>query len=331
MKAIVVAGDEDHSLEWTDVPDPEPGPGQVLVAVEATAVNRADLLQRRGRYPPPEGASSILGLEAAGRIAALGRGVEGRELGARVCALLPGGGYAERVVVPDGMLLEVPEHLSCHEAAALPEVLYTAFVNLCLEADLRPGESVVVHAGASGVGTAALQIARVVGARAVATASAHKLDALRGQFDVHAAIDRRADDLFEQISEALAPGGADVILDPVGADYLEGNLEILARRGRLVLIGLLGGRRAEIDLGAILMRRVRLIGSVLRSRSLDEKLAITRALRERIWPHVTAGEIRPVIDEAISIEEAERAHARLAANDTIGKIVLSIEATDAAP
>lgn len=323
MKAIVVGSDDKHTMTWSDVDKPDPGEGQVRIAVAATAVNRADLLQRRGLYPVPEGASEILGLEASGTIEAVGAGVEGWSEGEEVCVLLEGGGYAEFVVVDASMLLSKPEGLSLVEAAAIPEVFYTAYLNLFLEGDLAEGETALIHAGASGVGTAALQLCRAFGNPVVATASAEKLEACR-MLGANYVVDRRSESFKQFIRETLPGGGVDVILDPVGGSYLADNLSVLNPLGRLVIIGLLGGAKAEAHLGQILMKRLRIVGSVLRSRTRDEKVVITEAIREQVWPRFAAGELEPVIDTVLSIEEANEAHHLLATNQTSGKVVLTV-------
>lgn len=329
VKAITVHPD-DHSLGWEDVPDLEPGPGEVLVDVAATAVNRADLLQRRGLYPPPEGASEIMGLEMAGRVAGHGSAVDQKRwpVGARVCALLAGGGYAEQVVVPEDMLLEVPEGMPLERAAAVPEVFYTAYLNLVIEAGLEDGEVALIHAGASGVGTAAIQICRQWGARALATASGAKLEGLQ-ELGLEAGFDRHQDDMFEQIRAHLGDEtGVDVVLDPVAAGYLEPNLELMATGGRLVVIGLLGGLTAGLPLARLLRNRLRIIGSVLRSRSPEEKASITARFAREVWPHVCAGRMGPVIDRVLDIGEVEQAHGLLQRNETTGKVVLRVVTSD---
>ena len=324
MHAITIRDDERNTLEWSEVPDPEPGPGQVLVRARATAVNRADLLQRRGLYPVPPGASEILGLEVAGVIEALGEGVDGWAIGDRVCALLEGGGYAEQVVIDAGMLLPIPERLDFAQAAALPEVFYTAWLNVFMETDIAPGETVLVHAAASGVGTAAVQLCRAFGHRCFATASGAKLGDVE-RYGADVLIDRYEQNFLEVVRAETDGRGVDVILDPVGASYLADNIKALALRGRLVNIGLLGGARAELDIGRLLTRRLRVVGSVLRSRSRDEKLAITEQIRERVWPRIEDGSLEPVIDTTLPIREAEQAHDLLKNNATVGKVVLTID------
>lgn len=325
MKAIqVLSGEPDRPLVWQETPDPVWSPDDVLVDVHATALNRADLMQREGNYPPPPGASEILGLDMAGMIAQTGANVRGWRPGDRVCALLPGGGYAERAVAPAGMLMPVPPDWSLEEAAALPEVFLTAFVNLFREASFQQGETVLVHGGASGVGTAAIQLAHAAGGRVIATAgSDEKVERCR-TLGADLAINYRRDDFAARAGEFTGGAGVDIIIDMVAAPYLEANLGLLRRQGRLILISTLGGTRAEINLGLVLGRRLRLIGSTLRGRPVAEKIALTHAFLDRFGPALQAGTIRPVIDRIYPIQEAAEAHARMAANENIGKIVLKV-------
>ncbi|MBA2661813.1 MAG: NAD(P)H-quinone oxidoreductase [Bradymonadaceae bacterium] len=323
MKAISILDDDARTLCWQETRTPTPGQGEVLVRVRASAVNRADLLQRIGHYPIPAGASEILGLEAAGEIAQLGPGVSGWRVGDRVCCLLAGGGYAENVVTPASLLLALPDSMSYTDAAAIPEVFYTAFLNIFLEAEQKPGEWVLVHAGASGVGTAAIQLCRAFQSPVIATASASKLGHLR-DMGVVEAIDREHDDFGARVARLTEKRGVDIILDPVGGAYFERNLHCLATGGRLVNIGLLGGTDAPLSLGRLLMKRLRVIGSLLRSRSLQEKEAITVEFRQRVWPMFEAGALKPVIHQVLPIDQAQQAHAMLQANATIGKVVLHI-------
>ena len=323
MHAIQVRDDAKHTLVWEEIDTPAPGPGEVLIETVATAVNRADLLQRRGMYPPPDGASDLLGLEVSGTIAQLGGDVDGWQVGDRVCCLLPGGGYAEYVTAPADMLLQVPEDIALVDAAAIPEVFYTAYLNIFLEAQQSEGERVLVHAGASGVGTAAIQLCQLFDSPVYATASTPKLDFLR-QMGVEAAIDRLQEDFAERIDQLTDGEGVDIILDPVAADYLSRNIDILKRQGRLVIIGLLSGASAELSLATVLMNRLRIIGSVLRSRSVDEKIEITDHFRQEVWPWFENGELEPVIDRRMSITEANEAHALVRSNETVGKVVLEI-------
>lgn len=321
MKAIQIKDNASRSLVLADVPPPTAGPGEVIIKTAATAVNRADLLQRKGGYPVPPGASEILGLEVSGHIEEVGKDVQGWSQGERVCCLLSGGGYAEYVRAPADLLLAVPEHLDLVEAAGIPEVFFTAYLNIFLEANLAEGERVLVHAGASGVGTAAIQLCRVFNSPVYATASAKKLEFLRN-LGAQAAIDRHDEDFAERINALTDDEGVDIILDPVGADYLQKNLAILKRCGRLVVIGLLSGSSAEISLRLLLMRRLRLIGSVLRSRSLTEKAAIAKRFRQEIWPWFDSGDLKPVIDRILPIAAAEQAHDVLQSNANIGKVLL---------
>jgi putative PIG3 family NAD(P)H quinone oxidoreductase len=322
MHAITVGDPPRRPLHWNEVAAPSPRTGEVLLRVRATAVNRADLLQRAGRYPPPPGATEILGLEAAGEVLDVGAGVSGWHPGDRACALLDGGGYAEQVAVDAGQLLPIPEQLGFEDAAALPEVSITAFLNIWIEAAAAPGETVLVHAGASGVGTAAVQLCRALGHPVIATASAGKLELVR-RLGAEAALDR--EEGFLEPVRALTDGrGVDVILDPVGGSYFAANVEALAYRGRLVLIGLLGGVEAPVPLARVLRQRLRIIGSVLRSRSRGEKRAIVEEVRRRAWPLVERGEVRPVIDTVLPITEAEQAHDLLRRNATAGKVVLTV-------
>ncbi len=325
MKAIQIREDDDRTLVWEDVDRPTPGPGEVLMKVAASAVNRADLVQRSGSYDPPEGASQILGLEAAGEVVEVGEGVSPKRIGEQVCALLTGGGYGEYVLADEPLLMPIPTGFDMTEAAALPEVFFTAYVNLFMEAKGQPGEWAMLHAGASGVGTAGIQLCEVFGLDTIATASGNKLDFL-DDLGATVTLDRRADD-FDFVSaakERTEGRGVDIILDPVGADYLEDNVRALARKGRLVSIGLLSGRAATLPMGPVLVRRLKVIGSVLRSRSLAEKTEIAEALREHVWDRFSTGELRPIIDQTIPMKEANRAHAVIASNETIGKVILEV-------
>ncbi len=325
MKGIVVERKNGAVLlGWQDVLDVTFGPDEVLVDVQATAVNRADLLQARGGYPPPPGASHILGLEMAGVINAVGEAVEGWQPGDRVCALLPGGGYAEQVAVPAGMLLRLPDGWSFEQGTAVPEVWYTAYVNLFLEGDLKPGETVLIHAGASGVGTAAIQLACNTGAVAFVTAGrADKLAACR-ELGATLAINYKEEDFLEVVLAATDGQGIDLILDPVGGAYLERNVRALRPFGRLVNIGLLGGGRGELDMGLVLRNRLRLVGSTLRNRPPAEKIQITRQFEAGFWHLFRTGELKPIIDRVFPIQEAQAAHEYVARDENIGKVVLTL-------
>jgi len=322
MHAIRVT--DDGALVWGETPRPPLQPGHVRIRVRATAVNRADLLQRVGRYPPPPGKSEILGLEAAGEVAEVGANAHRWQHGERVCGLLAGGGYAEEVVCPEGHLLPVPAGMSWEEAAALPEALTTAWLNLYREAGLRTGERVLLHAGASGVGTIAIQLCAVMGNPCWVTAGSDEKIARTVDLGAEAGANRHREDFAERVAAWTGGHGMDVILDPVGGDYLDANLRSLAPGGRLVLIGLMGGRRGEIDLGRLLVKRLRVVGSVLRGRSDAEKTDIIEGLQDQAWPYVEARRIRPVIDRVLPITEAERAHAAISANGTVGKVVLTV-------
>jgi putative PIG3 family NAD(P)H quinone oxidoreductase len=321
MFAILVT--PDRRLVASEIPKPDPAPGEVRLRVHATAVNRADLLQRLGQYPPPAGASPILGLEAAGVIDAVGPDVTGWSVGDRVCALLAGGGYAEFVTCPAGHVLAVPASLDLVHAAALPEVLATAWLNLFLEGGLQPGERAVIHAGGSGVGTAAIQLCCALGSPCFVTVgSPEKLERCLALGASAGAV--RTAGRWADAASTWAPRGVDVILDPVGGSYLADDLSLLAVGGRLVLIGLMGGRHASIDLGRVLTRRLRLHGSVLRSRSHAEKTAIIAGVRRRVWPLLASGRVRPVLDRVLPITAVDEAFAALAADETFGKVVLQV-------
>jgi len=321
MKAILVA---DGELALGDAEAPELGPGQVQIENHASAVNRADLAQRAGGYPPPPGASSILGLECAGVVREVGAGVSRVEPGDQVCALLAGGGYAETVVVPAGQVLRIPAGLSFAEAASLPEVFATAYLNLFMEAGLRKGERAVVHAGASGVGTAAVQMCRAFGNPAFVTAgSAEKVERCV-ELGAESGLNRHDGSFKDAVRQWSGGNGADVILDPVGGSYLADNLASLAVDGRLVVIGLLGGASAELPLGALMVKRQRVIGSTLRARAIAAKALVMDALAERVWPLLESGAVKPVIDRVLPLAEAEQAHRAIAGNQTFGKVVLKI-------
>ncbi|MFC5665845.1 NAD(P)H-quinone oxidoreductase [Kitasatospora misakiensis] len=311
-----------EALRWAEVPDPVPGEGEVLVEVAATAVNRADLLQRQGFYDPPPGSSPYPGLECAGRIAALGPGVAGWAVGDEVCALLVGGGYAERVAVPVGQLLPIPKGLTPEQAAALPEVVCTVWSNVFLTAHLRPGETVLVHGGASGIGTMAIQLAKAVGARVAVTAGGPEKLARCAELGADVLIDYREQDFVEAVREATGGAGADVVLDIMGAAYLSRNVDALAVNGRLVIIGLQGGVKGELNLNTLLRKRGAVIATNLRGRPLAEKAAIVAAVREHVWPLVESGVVRPVVDRVLPLTEAAEAHRVLEAGAQVGKVVL---------
>jgi putative PIG3 family NAD(P)H quinone oxidoreductase len=310
-------------LTWEAVPDPVAGPGEVLLDVVASAVNRADLLQRQGSYPPPAGAPPYPGLECSGRIAALGDGVTGWQVGDQVCALLSGGGYAEKVAVPAGHLLPVPAGVSLADAAALPEVACTVWSNVVDVAGLAAGEVLLVHGAGSGVGTFAVQLGHALGATVCGTARVDKHDALR-RLGAEVLVDYNTDDFVSDVKRATDGHGADVVLDIIGAAYLSRNIDVLAPGGHIVVIGLQGGRKAEVDLAALMAKRATVTGTTLRARPPEQKTAIVRAVRDEVWPLIDSGEIRPVIDRKLSVTDVAEAHRIVAASDHIGKILLTI-------
>jgi putative PIG3 family NAD(P)H quinone oxidoreductase len=310
-------------LSWDEVPDPEPAAGEVLVEVAATAVNRADLMQREGRYPPPPGAPPYPGLECSGRIVALGPGVAGWHVGEQVCALLSGGGYAELVAVPVGQLLPVPAGLSLLDAAALPEAACTVWSNVGQLAHLRDGETFLVHGGASGIGTHAIQVAKRLGARVLCTAGTAAKRERCIELGAEVAIDYRGEDFVARAREESGGRGVDVVLDNMGAEYLARNLDVLAPNGRLAIIGTQGGLRAELDLGRLLHKRGTIMATTLRARPTAEKAAIVAAVRARVWPWVAEGEVRPVVDRVLPLPQAAEAHRVVEAGEHVGKVVLS--------
>ena len=321
MKAIVVEGDR---LVWKEVEETLCGPAEVKIKVAATAVNRADLAQRSGGYPPPPGASSILGLECAGEVLSVGDQVRRVKVGDRVCALLAGGGYAEEVVVPAGQVLPVPNGLSYVEAASIPEVFATAYLNLYSEGSISIGEKALVHAGASGVGTAAIQLLKQTHNPVFVTVGSE--DKLTRCIDLGASggFVRHEGSFLETLIDWAGKPGVDVILDPVGANYMEDNLSSLGVGGRLILIGLMGGHEITLNLGMLLMKRVSIVGSTLRSRPVAAKSAIMDSLKEVVWPKLETGQIKPIIECVVQIEDAETAHEIIAGNETFGKVVLEV-------
>jgi len=327
MRAVVMDGAGGAEvLRLGEAPKPAPGPGEVLIRVTATSVNRADLQQRAGNYPPPPGESEILGLEAAGVIAEVGDGVDGWRAGDRVMTLLGGGGYAEYATAPAATLMPVPDGLDLVDAAAISEVFITAYLNVFREAGLQPGETLLVHGGASGVGTAAIQLVKVLagGPVIVTVGSRAKAEACTALGADHAILYKDED--FAERARALTDGrGPDVILDHIGAAYLEPNLACLALYGRLVIIGLLGGAKAELNIGRLMVKRQRIVGSVLRARPVDEKAAITREFRDRALTKFTRGELKPVIHEVMPLEDVRRAHELVGANANTGKVILVVD------
>ena len=312
-------------LALTTLPDPVPGPGEVLVRVAATAVNRADTLQRMGFYPPPPGASDVIGLECSGTVEALGPDLDGRDgthwsVGDEVCALLAGGGYAELVAVPAGQLMPVPAGVSLVEAGALPEVACTVWSNVFMLAGLQASEKFLVHGGAGGIGTFAIQLASALGAKIYTTAgSAEKLAAC-AELGADVTINYRDEDFVEILTEA---GGADVILDNMGAAYLDRNITALATEGRLVIIGMQGGTKAELDINKLLRKRGAVLATSLRARPTEEKAAICASVVEHVWPLVADGTVRPVVHITLPLAEAAQAHQLMEDSDHVGKIVLT--------
>jgi putative PIG3 family NAD(P)H quinone oxidoreductase len=325
MRAVVVkvpGGAE--QLELATVAAPVLAPGTVEIEIKAFAVNRADVLQRRGLYPPPPGASDILGLECAGVVRALGAGVSGVELGSPVMALLAGGGYAERTVVPVGQVMPIPAGFSFAQAAAIPEAFLTASEACFTLGALGAGQVALIHAAASGVGSAALQLCKLVGARVIACAStAEKLEFLR-QLGADVVVNHKLEDFAAVVREQTAGRGVDVILDFIGGSHAERHQTCLAEAGRWVVIGLLGGAKANLDLGAVLRRRWQLLGLVMRSRSLSDKSQIVQRFRTRFWPELASGRLQPCIDRIYPWTEVQDAHRRMEANENRGKIVLEV-------
>ena len=325
MRAIVITepGGPDV-LSWQEVAEPALGPGEVLVDVVATAVNRADLLQRQGFYPPPPGAPDWPGLECSGVIARIGDGVTSHAVGDEVCCLLSGGGYAERVVVPAGQAMALPPGIGVVEAAGLPEVACTVWSNLVMVAHLQRGDWLLVHGGGSGIGTMAIQVARALGARVAVTAGSQaKLDACAA-LGAEVLINYREQDFVEAISVETGGRGVDVILDNMGAAYLERNIEALARNGRIVIIGMQGGTRSELDITTLLRRNAAVHATTLRGRPTSEKVEICQEVERHVWPWIGTGIVKPVIDRVMPIADAAAAHHALEAGEVTGKIVLRV-------
>ncbi len=324
MRAVIApepGGPE--ALIVTDLPDPEPGPGEVVIDVAATAVNRADTLQRQGFYPPPPGASDVLGLECSGTIGAVGAGVEDWKVGDEVCALLAGGGYAEKVLVPAGQVMPVPDGVELVTAGALPEVACTVWSNVVMVGGLSEGETFLVHGGAGGIGTFAIQLAHALGIRVVTTAgSAEKLEVCRS-LGADVLIDYKKQDFVEAVAAATDGRGVDLILDNMGAKYLSRNLDALATEGRLVVIGMQGGAKAELDLGVLMKKRAAVIATSLRSRPAEEKAAICASVVEHVWPMVGDGAVRTLVHTTLPLDQAGEAHRIMEATEHIGKIVLT--------
>jgi putative PIG3 family NAD(P)H quinone oxidoreductase len=326
LKAIVVVkpgGPEVMQLE--ELADLQPQAGELLVRVRAAGVNRADLLQRQGMYPPPPGASKIIGMEIAGEILAVGAGVAQWQPGQRMMALLAGGGYAEQAIVPAAMAMPIPANLSFEQAGAIPEAFLTAHLNLFMPSlgELQAGQKVLVHAGGSGVGSAAIQEAKAAGAQVFVTCSQDKLAACQ-TLGADLAIDYKSTSFAEQIKQFTQGGGVDIILDFIGGSYLSQNLDILNLYGRLILIGQLGGSKAEIDLGLVMRKRLRVTGTTLRARPLEDKIALTQHFSEFALAKFTTGQLKPVLDRVFTLAEVADAHRYMAENRNFGKIVLKV-------
>jgi len=311
-----------ETLEWTKVPDPRPAPGEVIIDVTATAVNRADILQRQGHYPPPPGASEVLGLECSGTIVSVGAALTLDRIGERVTALLPGGGYAQKVAVPVGQVMTVPEGVSLLDAGALPEVACTVWSNLKWVLNLREGESILIHGGGSGIGTMAIQVAKAMGAKVVVTAGSQAKLNTCAALGADVLINYNDADFVEVVTKEL--GGVDAILDNMGAAYLERNIEALKRNGRMVIIGTQGGATTEFNILQALRKNVSISATSLRARPDNEKAAICREVEKVIWPWITDGTIKPIIDRIMPIEQAAAAQQLLENGEATGKVVLQV-------
>ncbi|CQD02171.1 quinone oxidoreductase [Mycobacterium lentiflavum] len=322
MRAIVAESSD--QLVWQEVPDVSAGAGEVLIKVTAAGVNRADVLQAAGKYPPPPGASDIIGMEVSGVVASVGSGVTEWSVGQEVCALLAGGGYAEYVAVPAPQVLPIPGGVSLEDAAGLPEVACTVWSNLVLTAHLHEGQLLLMHGGASGIGTHAIQIARALGARVAVTAgSEEKLQTCR-DLGAEITINYRDEDFVARLQDC---GGADVIFDIMGASYLDRNLDALATDGQLLIIGMQGGLKAELNIGKLLPKRLRVIGTTLRGRPVrgpNSKGEIVAAVTESVWPMIADGRVRPIIGARMPIQQAGAAHQKLVSGEVHGKIVLTV-------
>jgi putative PIG3 family NAD(P)H quinone oxidoreductase len=309
-------------LELRDHPDPRPGPGEVVIDIVASAVNRADLMQREGNYPPPPGASDILGLECSGTVSAVGERVERWRVGDRVCALLTSGGYADKVAVPSGQLLPVPDDMDLIQAAALPEVVTTVWSNLFMIAALQPDELLLVHGGGGGIGTMAIQLAHALGARVATTVGSPGKAETCLSLGADLAIDYKLQDFVDEVRR-LDESGADVILDNMGAGYLARNVEVLATEGRLVVIGLQGGAKGELDLGKLLRKRGAIIATTLRARPADEKAAIVVSVEANAWPLIVDKTVVPIVHTTVPLSDVRQAHELVEASSHTGKVVLT--------
>ena len=323
MRAVVITSPgEPDVLKLTEVPDPVPGPGEVLVEVAAAGVNRADVLQRMGFYPPPPGAPPYPGLECSGRISALGPGVTVWQPGDEVCALLGGGGYAEQVAVPQGQLLPVPDGVSLVDAAGLPETACTVYATVFQQARLTPGETILVHGGAGGIGTMAIQLAKSFGARVICTAGTPAKLERCTELGADLAVSYVRDDFVSAVDVFTGGRGADVILDIVGGPYLARNVAALATGGRLLVVSTQGGSSAELDLQMLMRKRASILASTLRARPPAEKAVIVAGVREQVWPLISAGRVRPVTDRVLPMADAADAHRVLEQGTHVGKILL---------
>jgi NADPH:quinone reductase len=325
MKVVEIASPGGpEQLKPAARPLPQPGEGEVLVRVEAAGVNRPDVMQRQGRYPPPPGASDLPGMEIAGEIVALGPKVSGLAPGDRITSLLPGGGYAEYAIAAAPLCMPIPQGLSMVEAAALPETFLTVWTNLFERGGCKSGDVVLIHGGTSGIGTTAIQLANAWGAKVFATAGSEKKARACEQFGAVRGIDYKTED-FVQVIRAQTNGyGVDITLDMVAGSYVQRNLDIAAVEGRVVTISLLGGSRAEINMGMVLTKRLTLTGSTLRSRTVAQKAAVADAVRHNVWPLLAAGRVRPIIYATFPLAEASEAHRLMESSNHIGKIVLTI-------
>ena len=320
MKAIIVS--DNKNLLWSEAKKPKILDDEVLIKIKATAVNRADVVQKNGFYPPPPGASEILGLECSGVIEAIGKNVKKRKVGEKVCALLAGGGYAQYASCPEQQAVPAPEGISLTEAASLPEVYATCWLNLFHEANMKEGDSVLIHAGASGIGTAAIQLCNIFNCKSFVTAgSSQKINYCINLGANNGSL--RHEKPFEDIKK-WEPDGIDIILDPVGGKYFEDNLSVLSMEGRLLLIGLMGGTKSQIDLGPILMKRQKIIGSTIRARSSFIKGKVMNDLHQKVWPYLKSKKLNPIIHKTMNIKEANKAHEVMEKNENIGKIVLEM-------
>jgi putative PIG3 family NAD(P)H quinone oxidoreductase len=319
MKAINI---KEEKIVLVELPIPQPKQGEVLIKIKASAINRADLAQRNGLYPPPPGASPIMGLECSGIIEAVGEGVKTRLVGEEVCALLAGGGYAEYVTCPEQQVTSVPKGLDWIESASIPEVYATCWLNLFMEGNLTAGNKVLFHAGASGIGTAGIQLCNNFGCESFISAGTK--EKIEFCINLGASGGSIREKVFEEIQE-WSPEGVDIILDPVGANYLEGNLKVLGLEGKLIIIGLMSGMQTDINLGHLMMKRQRIIGSTIRARSVELKGEVMKDLETKVWPLFSDGSIKPIIHEVFELQDVEKAHSVMERNENIGKVVLKVD------